>query len=268
MWTAAAPDETWQQPLMAAFTKQTGIKVTYDTFPGSRSCRTRSRPLKRVESSDSTMYEEPESLTSDYNALHGIAPIGSYLKNSTLTPASYDLSGIPKGGTLQCTLKGVTYCLPVNTDPRPELFYNIGMFKAAGLTAPKTWAQVLTDANKLTTKSVSGICIRGAESAPNGYPVLLMSPYFLSYAPNYQGEYLNANWKPLFDTPQALTWANEYATLMQKDNPPGVSSYSYPQCTQAFNSGQTAMFWDDSTLANTMYSKALDPEGVHEHRDR
>ena len=47
---------------------------------------------------------------------------------------------------------------------------------------------------------------------------------------------------------------------MQKDNPPGVSSYSYPQCTQAFNSGQTAMFWDDSTLANTMFEKSLDPK--------
>ena len=70
------------------------------------------------------------------------------------------------------------------------------MFKAAGLTAPTTWAQVLTDANKLTTKSVSGICIRGAVSAPNGYPVLLMLPYFLPYAANYKGEYLNANWKP------------------------------------------------------------------------
>ena len=133
------------------------------------------------------------------------------------------------------------------------------MFKAAGLTPPTTWAQVLTDANKLTTKSVSGICIRGAVS-PNGYPVLLMLPYFLPYAANYKGEYLNANWKPLFDTPQALTWANEYATLMQKDNPPGVSSYSYPQCTQAFNSGQTAMFWDDSTLANTMFEKSMDPK--------
>jgi maltose-binding protein MalE len=258
MWTAAAPDEAWQQPLMAQFTKQTGIKVTYDAFPESV-MQNKVQAAQEVKSSDFAMYEEPESLTPGYVALHGVAPIGAWLKNTTLTPASYDLAGLPSGSTIQCTVGGKQYCVPVDTDPGPEMFYNIGMFKAAGLTPPKTWAQVLTDANKLTTKSVSGICIRGSESAPNGYPVLLMLPYFLPWAANYKGEYLNANWKPLFTTPQATTWANEYATLMQKDTPPGVSSYSYPQCTQAFNTGKTAMFWDDSTLANTMYQKSLDP---------
>ncbi len=259
MWTAAAPDETWQQPLLAAFTKETGIKVTYDAFPEAV-MQNKIQAAQEVKSTDFDVYEEPESLTSDYVALHGVAPINSFIKNPTLTPASYNFAGLPAGSYAQCSLGKTQYCFPVDTDPGPELFYNIGMFKAAGLTPPTTWAQVLTDANKLTTKSVSGICIRGAESAPNGYPVLLMLPYFLPYAANYQGEYLNANWKPLFDTPQALTWANEYATLMQKDNPAGVSSYSYPQCTQAFNSGQTAMFWDDSTLANTMFEKSMDPK--------
>ena len=33
MWTAAAPDEAWQQATLAGFTKQTGIKVNYDAFP-------------------------------------------------------------------------------------------------------------------------------------------------------------------------------------------------------------------------------------------
>jgi multiple sugar transport system substrate-binding protein len=259
MWTAAAPDEAPQQPVLAAFTKETGIKVTYDAFPESV-MQNKIQAAQEVKSSDFDVYEEPESLTSDYVALHGVAPINSYIKNTTLTPASYDFAGLPTGSYAQCTLGTTQYCFPVDTDPGPEMFYNIGMFKAAGLTPPTTWAQVLTDANKLTTKSVSGICIRGAVSAPNGYPVLLMLPYFLPYAANYKGEYLNANWKPLFDTPQALTWANEYATLMQKDDPPGVSSYSYPQCTQAFNSGQTAMFWDDSTLANTMFEKSMDPK--------
>lgn len=258
IWTAAAPDEAWQQPLMKQFTKETGISVTYDAFPES-SMQNKVQAAQEVKSTSFAMYEEPESLTSDYRSLHGIAQIGPYVGNKTLTPASYDFKGIPAGATAQCTLNGKLYCLPVDTDPGPELFYNKAMFGKAGLTAPKNWSQVLTDAKRLTSGKVYGMCIRGSETAPNGYPVLLMLPYFLPYAPNYKGEYLNANWKPLFETPQALTWANEYATLMQKYNPPGVSSYSYPQCTQAFNSGQVAMFWDDSTLANTMFEKSLDP---------
>lgn len=258
IWTAAAPDEAWQQPLIKGFEKSTGITVNYEAFPES-SMQDKVQAAQEVKSTSFAMYEEPESLSSTYRSLHGISQIGPYVGNKALTPASYDLAGIPTGATAQCTLSGKIYCLPVDTDPGPELFYNKAMFTKAGLTPPTNWTQVLSDANKLTTSKVSGICIRGSETAPNGYPVLLMLPYFLPYAKNYQGEYLNANWKPLFNTPQALTWAKVYAQLMQKDDPAGVSSYSYPQCTQAFNSGQTAMFWDDSTLANTMFEKSLDP---------
>jgi len=259
LWTDNTTNESWQQPLIPQFTKLTGIKVTYDAFPQDV-MQNKVTAAQEVKSSDFAMYEEPESLTPGYVALHGVAPIGAWIKNSKLTPASYDLSGMPSGAVAQCTVGGQQYCFPTDTDPGPEMFYNTAMFKAAGLMPPKTWAQVLTDANKLTTKAHSGICIRGAVSSPNGYPVLLMLPYFLPWAANYKGEYLNANWKPLFDTPQAVTWADEYATLMQKDTPAGVSSFSFAQCYQAFNTGQTAMFWDDSTLGNYMYTKSLDPK--------
>jgi ABC-type glycerol-3-phosphate transport system substrate-binding protein len=259
MWTGDGPDQSWQQALIPEFTKLTGIKVTYDSIPEDV-LQNKVTAAQEVKSTSFAMYEEPESLTPSYNALNAISPLTSYLSNSTLTPASFDLAGIPKASEAQCTLSGVVYCLPQTVDPGPELFYNIGMFKAAGLNPPTNWNQVLADANKLTTKKVSGICIRGSVDSPNGYPVLLMLPYFLPYAPNYQGEYLNANWVPLFNTPQALTWAKLYAHIMQNDTPPGVSAYGYPQCVQAFQAGQTAMFWDDSTLANTLYSKSIDPK--------
>ncbi len=259
MWTGDGPDQAWQQALIPQFTKATGISVTYDSIPEDV-LQNKVQAAQEVKSTSFALYEEPESLTPAYNALNAISPIASYLTNPTLTPASFDLAGIPKASEAQCTLSGVQYCLPQTVDPGPEMFYNIGMFAKAGLTAPKTWPQVLSDANKLNSKKVSGICIRGSVDSPNGYPVLLMLPYFLPYAPNYQGEYLNANWKPLFNTPGALKWAKLYAQLMQHDTPPGVSAYGYPQCVQAFQAGQTAMFWDDSTLANVLYSKSIDPK--------
>ena len=116
------------------------------------------------------MYEEPESLTSDYVALHGVAPINSYIKNKTLTPASYNFAGLPAGSYAQCTLGKTQYCFPVDTDPGPEMFYNIGMFKAAGLTPPTNWAQVLTDANKLTTKSVQAFASEVLNQPPTVTP--------------------------------------------------------------------------------------------------
>ena len=119
VWTAAAPDEAPQQPQLAAFTKATGIKVTYDAFPESV-MQNKIQAAQEVKSTDFDMYQEPESITSGYVALHGVAPINSYVKNSTLTPASYNFMGLPPGSYAQCTLGKTQYCLPVDTDPAPS----------------------------------------------------------------------------------------------------------------------------------------------------
>jgi hypothetical protein len=93
-----------------------------------------------------------------------------------------------------------------------------------------------------------------------------MFPYFVPYAPNYQGEIVNHTWKPLFNTAGALTWATDYATLMQKYAPAGVSSFGYTDCEHSFETGQTAMWWDDSAfeddLVNPSVSKGCGSAGV------
>jgi multiple sugar transport system substrate-binding protein len=128
----------------------------------------------------------------------------------------------------------------------------------------------VTDAQKLTNKStgVSGICMRGSESEANNYPFFLMFPYFAPYAANYKGMIVNSAWKPLFNTPGALTWATDYATLMQRYAPNGVSSYGYTDCEHAFETGQTAMWWDDSSfeddLVNPSISKVASVTGYDE----
>ena len=96
MWTAAAPDEAPQQPQLAGFTKATGIKVTYDAFPEAV-MQNKIQAAQEVKSTDFDLYQEPESITSGYVALHGVAPINSYLKNTTLTPASFNFAGMPPG---------------------------------------------------------------------------------------------------------------------------------------------------------------------------
>lgn len=110
--------------------------------------------------------------------------------------------------------------------------------------------------------------MRGSESEANNYPFFLMFPYFAPYATNYQGEFLTHTWKPIFNSPGALKWATDYATLMQKYAPSGVSSYGYTDCEHAFETGQTAMWWDDSAfeadLANPKISKVASVTGFDE----
>jgi len=53
--------------------------------------------------------------------------------------------------------KGKYYSLPVAGENSIALTYNIPMLKAAGITPPTTWAQLVTDAKALTTSSVQGM---------------------------------------------------------------------------------------------------------------
>jgi ABC-type glycerol-3-phosphate transport system substrate-binding protein len=77
------------------------------------------------------------------------------------------------------------------------------------------------------------------------------------YAKDYQAEFLDQNWKPIFNTPQALSWATTYSALMQDYAPKGVSSYDYTDCEHALDNGQTAMWWDDASLEALVANPAI-----------
>jgi multiple sugar transport system substrate-binding protein len=254
VWTAIGPDYNWQKPLLKQFTRQTGIKVNYEAYPET-SFTDKLTTAQQAKSAAFSIFESPQSSTSQYGAYHGIASLNSYLSSA---PGSWDRSGIPSGETGQCTLDGTVYCLPVQLDGGPQMFYNKSMFSAAGIAQPpSSWSQVVTDAAKLTTSAHAGICMRGSEAAPNGYPVLLMLPYYLPYSSANKGEYLSPAWKPLFRTPQALTWAKEYSALMTKYAPKGVGAYDYTDCVHAFQTGKVAMFWDDASLGAELWNPSL-----------
>jgi ABC-type glycerol-3-phosphate transport system substrate-binding protein len=253
VWTAIGPDYDWQKAQLAAFTRQTGIKVNYQGYPET-SFTDKLTTAQQAKSSAFSIFESPQSSTSQYNAYHGIQSLSAFLKSA---PATYLRAGIPAGETGQCTLNGTTYCLPVQLDGGPQMFYNKAMFAAAHITTPpSSWSQVVADAAKLTTSAHAGICMRGSEAAPNGYPVLLMLPYYLPYSTANKGEYLSPAWKPLFSTPQAVTWAKDYSTLMTKYAPKGVGAYDYTDCVHAFQTGKVAMFWDDASLGAELWDPA------------
>lgn len=72
-----------------------------------------------------------------------------------LSPSDYDPSVYKSA-----LYKGKLYAVPFYTNTI-ALFYNKKMLKAAHVTPPKTWAQLLVDAKKLTTSSHHGITFQG-----------------------------------------------------------------------------------------------------------
>lgn len=69
----------------------------------------------------------------------------------------FSTKGYYKGVIDEGLSDGKYYELPVAGENSLALFYNIPMFKAAHLSPPKTWAQLLSDAKALTTKKVYGM---------------------------------------------------------------------------------------------------------------
>jgi multiple sugar transport system substrate-binding protein len=257
VWTVSQPDYTWVTTQIPAFTKSTGIKVNVVQYTVPE----QQEKLPVVQLAHGNEYDvvitpEPDAVSAHVN--NAFVPLGKFLKNPQLTPSSYNYSGIPKAASAECTYNGVTYCIPDAIDAGPQLYYNKAMFSAAGISAaPNNWGQVVADAKQLTTSTQAGICMQGSEASPNGYPVLLMLPYFLPYSSQNKAEYFSPNWTPLFNTPGSTTWATDYAAMMQKYAPKEVSAFDDADCLHAFQNGQVAMQWDDNLAAPQLWNKSI-----------
>ena len=249
VWATSGANYDWQRTLIPGFEKTTGVHVTYDVLPET--------PLidmeETAELARSTAYsvmEYSQAYTSTFVAEHGAVALTRFLHDSALTPPSYDFDGISPAFYSNCDLNGTLYCLPLSGDGGPEIFWNKQLFRAAGITSPPAnWPEVITDAKELTNSAtgVSGFCTRGSEDS-NYYTFELMLPYFIEYSTTNQGEFLTRDWQPLFNTAGARAWANAFALLMQKYAPLGVANYGFADCEHAFETGKTAMYFDDSVF--------------------
>jgi len=91
-------------------------------------------------------------------------PFVSTMISTGQVVAISDLKGFSKTGYYPAIINegfanGKYYSLPVAGANSIALMYNIAMFKAAGVSPPKTWAELLTVAKKLTTSDHYGIAL-------------------------------------------------------------------------------------------------------------
>src|ERR1051326_6752659 len=89
--------------------------------------------------------------------------VSTMISTGQVVPIS-DLSGFSTKGYFPAVIKeglsgGKYYSLPVAGANSIALIYNIAMFKAANLTPPTTWAELVSDAKALTTSAHYGIAL-------------------------------------------------------------------------------------------------------------
>ena len=241
----ATPEFTYYKTLMPQFTAKTGIKVNFVELPVSSIDQTLALQLKSKDTGLDVFSYGTEDLP-DFVAAGDVAPLDSYISNPADTAASYDFSGVAPAIEASCQSGGKTYCVASHSGGA-LLYYNTAMFKAAGITSPpQNPAQLLADAQKLTTPAHAGFCVRGDVSQAL-YDAFQIWNWFVPYNNSLTGTYFDKNWNFLIgQQPYASAFGSFYRSILQSSAPKGISTYLVDNCLQDFQQGRVAMWQDDS----------------------
>jgi multiple sugar transport system substrate-binding protein len=150
---AVEPDKTIVGGVLNACGKAVGVKINRDAIPGANLIQ---KVLQMASS-----HTLPDVLMLDNPDLQQFAQSGA------LTPLSnYGISakGYQNGVVAASTYKGKLYGLQPITNSI-ALFYNKDILAKAGITPPKTWAELRATAKKLTSGNTYGLAL----SAPANY---------------------------------------------------------------------------------------------------
>jgi len=241
----ATPEFDYYKSLMPQFTAQTGINVHFVELPVSSIDQTIQLQLKSKDTGVDVFSYGTEDLP-NFVAAGDVAPLDSYLNSSADTASTYDFSGVAPAIEASCQSGGKTYCIASHAGGA-LLYYNTAMFKAAGITSPpQNPAQLLADAQKLTTPAHAGFCVRGDKSQAL-YDAFQIWNWFVPYNNPLTGTYFDMNWNFLIgQQPYASAFGTFYRNILQHAAPKGIATYLVDNCLQDFQQGRVAMWQDDS----------------------
>ena len=183
-----------------------------------------------------------------------------YINNPSLTAADFDMSDFfPAGMRVATGPDGRINVLALNQDLF-ILMYNKDLLAAKGVAVPKTHAEMMDAALKLTDKDkgIAGFVGRGLKNAN----VVLYDNILLGY----DQETVTADGKTLLtDTPAAIEAAKYYQRLMRECAPPGSVGFNWNEAQTTFSQGRAAMWWDaigfTAPLIDKTKSKVADSVG-------
>jgi len=190
---------------LAAFGAANGIKITYTALAAyDTDIRVK---VKAGQAPNIGMWPQPGGLL-EYSSV--LEPIES-LK-------SVDLAGIKKtlvpGWANLATKGGKTYGLPVSANVKSLVWYNPANFKAAGLTVPKTDAEMTKLTNTIKTKKLGYPWCIGIESG--GATGWAATDWMEEYVLRYGGEAEYTAWwkgKLAWSSPTVQKAAKKFAEV-------------------------------------------------------
>lgn len=226
--------------VVEAYEKETGNKVNLDVNPFAGSGEKQRNSVRAKDGQFDLLVMNSTWLAEFF---HGgfLAPLNEIDPSFRLDPQviTYDSTTHwdPKSKTHDAKT-GQVYGVPINGNIQ-VLYYRSDLYEKAGLKPPKTWDELLANAQKLhSPPNVYGIVVRGARSASDiSYDWM---PYLHSHNGAIFKDEVRGDFTVTINSPEARKALDIYIDLARKAGPPNPGSYGQAQVIQALVTGKAA----------------------------
>lgn len=247
------------KPLLPEFTELTGIEVDFEEFaeqPGFE------KLLADLSSGTGTYDAFMTSPLNNWQYATGdwLEPLDAYIDDPALTDAAaYDMAdfapGILASGRwtrepMAGMGEGSLWGLPINFETY-QIAYRPSIMKELGLEVPKTYAELLEMAPKLSAEGPNGP-IYGVITRFDKYWDL---PYltFGTMLQSYGVEMIDADGKLQICSPESIAATTDFIELIRTASPEGAGAFTWDQAMQGFAAGQYIMSVDEANLFAPVY---------------
>lgn len=174
------------------------------------------------------------------------------LADPTMTAPDFDFADFGAAGLKTATsADGKLHIIPMNQE-QFILFFNKELLASKGLQPPRTQAELMDSARKLTdpAKGVYGFVGRGVKNAN--------VPVFDNILLGWDQETISADGRTLLiDTPAAIEAGKYFQALMRETAPPGEVGFNWNEAQTTFMQGRAAFWWDSIGLSAPLTDPAI-----------
>lgn len=248
--TSLDNDKAVLTPVLDKFAKETGIKVDLEVI-GWNDLQTRIQTAV-TSGTGPDVLNIGNTWAASLQATGAFLPFDSANMKAVGGAAKFvkpalDTGGVPGRDLTSVPLYGQVY----------GLYYNIQMFKDAGLQPPATWEEFVADAKKLTDPS-KGIYGFGAPAGAAGDNAHLA---FINAAQNGVGVF-DAKGNPAFTSDGMIQGVKRYLDLMQTDKVLNPSDAAYDNTAKPaidFAAKKVAMIMSQNSADSVIASAGMKP---------
>lgn len=245
------PFTTFIEPRLPEFEKLTGIKVVLESFPEDQYRNKRTIELNAGGKLDGYMIM-PGQDDLHYWKAGWLMPLDDFIKDPTLTDASWDPKDFFPSFTKAATVDGKQIGVVINTETS-LLSYRKDLFEQFKMKVPTTMKELEETAKffhgkEVDGKKLVGITLRGKGAAATSQ--------WVDFLYSFGGSWTTPQGKANLASPQDIEATAFYGGLLRKYGPEGGAMLHWAESTAIFMEGKAAMLYD----ANVFKAKYEDPK--------